>query len=334
MAAWGAITAIRQDPQAAMTALAQYVDAVQVALDDTVVSGLRPTTLSLAEFAGAVFTVVRSLRDAVNRTAGWVWLYMIVPVWHGLDIKINTLNAQTAVKIADTRAFAYTLYLDAVRVATTLNRDERNARIADVNLARAQAQALTQALHQAIEHEAASGYAAGKGDRSGPLSALVADLHARGLINAVVNTLLVRAISVLLTTGDPALEAAVTRVISAVIKKSGLGSDLGNYLYGLIIPGQGGPEPKDLPSVVSDISHRLGAIEDWITGFMLDGGPEVKDAGRQWKTITSLTVDAALLAFFGQAVAAPEAWAREVSDTVGTVANDAASGIVALLHQV
>lgn len=334
MAAWGAITAIRQDPQAAMTALAQYVDAVQVALDDTVVSGLRPTTLSLAELAGAVFTVVRSLRDAVNRTAGWVWLYMIVPVWHGLDIKINTLNAQTAVKIADTRAFAYTLYLDAVRVATTLTRDERDARIADVNLARAQAQALTQALHQAIEHEAAAGYAAGKGDRGGPLSALVADLHARGLINAVVNTLLVRAIAVLVTTGDPALEAAVTRVISAVIKKSGLGSDLGNYLYGLIIPGQGGPDPKDLPSVVNDISHRLGAIEDWITGFMLDGGPEVKDAGRQWKTITSLTVDAALLAFFAQAVVAPEAWAREVSDTVGTVANDAASGIVALLHQV
>lgn len=334
MAAWGAITAIRQDPQAALQALAQYVDAVQVALDDTVTSGLRPTTLSLAKLASTMFTLARSLRDAVNRTAGWVWLYMIVPVWHGLDIKINTLNAQTAVKIADARAFAFTLYLDGVRVATTLTRDERNARIADVNLARAQAQTLIKALHQAIENEAASGYRAGKGDRYNPLSELVAELHLRGLIDGLVNTLLVRAIGVLVATGDPALEAVVTRVIGVVIKKSGLGSDLGNYLYGLIIPGQGGPDPKDLPSVVSDISHRLGAIEDWITGFMLDGGPEVKDAGRQWKKITSVTVDAALLGFFGQAVVAPEAWAREVSDTLGTVANDAAAGIVDLLHKV
>lgn len=315
-----------------LTSLYRFTDSVRVALSTVVYEGLLPTVVQLADLAAATFEMGRALRDAINRTSGWIWSHQVVPVWHGLDIKINTLNAQTAQKVADARQFAYTLYLDAVRVATTLTRDERNARVADVNQARAQAQALAKALHQAIENEAASGYRSGRGDRSSPLKALAQDLHVRGLIDAVVTDLLIKAADVLVNTADPALTAVVDKVIAEVIKKSGIGKDMGDYLYGLIVPGAGGPDPKDLPGVAADISTRLSSIEDWISAFMLAGGPEVKDAGRQWKTASSLAVDAAFLAFVGQAVAAPDAWAREVADTVGVVANGALSGIVDLIE--
>lgn len=317
-----------------LTSLYRYTDSVRVALSTVVNEGLEPLAERVADLAGSTWQMGRTLRDAINRTSGWIWSHMIVPVWHGLDIKINTLNAQTAAKIADVRQFAITLYRDAVRVATTLNDAERNARIADVNQARAQAQALTKALHQAIENEAATGYRAGRGDRSAPLKALAQDLHVRGLIDAVVTKLLVEAADVLVNTADPALAAVVDRVIGEVIKKSGVGKDLGDYLYGLIVPGAGGPDPKDLPGVAADVSSRLSKIEDWISAFMLDGGPEVEDAGRQWKTAGSIAVDVALVAFVAQAIAAPDAWAREVADSVGVVANGALSGIVDLIEHV
>jgi hypothetical protein len=329
-----ALAGISTNLPATLSALYQFTDSVRTGLSLVVVEGLGPVTFQLADGLAATFTLGRALRDAINRAAPWIWANMIVPVWHRLDIKINTLNSQTAAKIADVRSFAYSLYVDAVRVATTLTTTERNARIQDVNLARAQAQALTKALHQAIENEAATGYRSGRGDRSSPLKALADDLHARGLIDAVVTKLLIEAADVLVNTADPALAAVVDRVIGQVIKKSGVGKDLGDYLYGLIVPGAGGPDPKDLPGVTADVSQRLSKIEGWISDFMLSGGPEVKDAGRQWKSATSLTVDALFLAFAGQAVAAPDAWAREMADTVGVVANGALSGIVDLLERV
>lgn len=334
VAAAAELSGVQLNLPATLTALYQYTDAVRVGLANVVYDGLGPAVVELTDGLAATFEMGRALRDAINRASGWIWSHMIVPVWHGLDIKINTLNAQTAQKIADVRSFAFTLYLDAVRVATTLNRDERDARIADVNLARSQAQALTKALHQAIENEAATGYRSGRGDRSSPLKALAQDLHVRGLIDTVVTDLLIQAADVLVNTADPVLSKVVDQVIGVVIKKSGIGKDLGDYLYGLIVPGAGGPDPKDLPGVTADVSSRLSKIEDWISAFMLAGGPEVEDAGRQWKTAGSIAVDVALLAFVAQAVTEPEAWAREVADTVGVVANGALSGIVDLIEHV
>jgi hypothetical protein len=332
--AWNALVQLLSADETALLALWRFCAALQAEVSYLGTGAVQPSVSSLATAIGTAYNALLALRDAVNRTAWWVWTYEVLPVRFQLNAKIDQLAAWTIRQLQQLRS-ELTAQILAVRLfAALLFHTEQQARIKDVLAARKYALDLTTALHQRIEHEAASGYAAGKGNRTSPLAAIVADLHVRGLINAAVNTLLVRAIGILVSTGDPALEAVVARVIAAVIKKSGLGSDLGNYLYGLIIPGQGGPDPKDLPSVVSDVSHRLGAIEDWITGFMLDGGPEVKDAGRQWKRITSLTVDAALAAFFAQAVVAPEAWAREVADTVGVVANDALDGIVDLLHTV
>jgi hypothetical protein len=331
--AWNALIQLLSADETALLALWRFAAALQAEISYLGTAGVQPSVSSLATAIGTAWNALLALRNALNRTAWWVWTYEVLPVRFTLNAKIDQLAAWTVRQLGQLRSELVAQILAVRLFAALLFHNEQQARIKDVLAARKYALDLTTQLHQRIEHEAASGYAAGKGNRAGPLAAIVADLHVRGLISAAVNTLLVRAISILVSTGDPALEAVVTRVIGAVIKKSGLGSDLGNYLYGLIIPGQGGPDPKDLPSVVSDVSHRLGAIEDWITGFMLDGGPEVRQAGREWKTLTSLTVDAALLAFVGQAVVAPEAWAREVADTVGVLANDTIGGIVDLLHK-
>lgn len=331
--AWLVILSIFYDPASAQAAMWRFVAALQAEMAYICTAALQPAISGLTTALGVTLLVLQQMHNAISRVPQWMWANMIAPAVAALYVRIAQVQALAALWVAQLRKELNNDVLWLKVYIVLLVDNETKARIKDVAAARAYALDLTKALHQTIENEAASGYRRGKGDRSGPLAAIIADLHLRGLISAAVNKVLVDAVKVLASVENPALEAVVTRVLAAVIKRTGIASDLGNYLYGLIIPGQGGPDPKDLPSVLSDVSHRLGAIEDWITGFMLAGGPEVEEAGREWKAISSLAIDAALLAFFGQAVVAPDAWAREVADTVGVVANDSIGAIVNLVHK-
>lgn len=331
--AWLVMLSILTDPVSAQSAMWRFVAALQAEVAYICTAALQPAISGLTTALGVTGIALNQLHDAISRVPQWMWFYMIAPPLTALGVRISQVEALARLLVAQLRKELNDDVLWLKVYIVLLVDNETKARIKDVAAARKYALDLTNALHQTIEKEAAAGYRRGKGDRSGPLSAIIADLHLRGLISDAVNKVLVDAVKVLVTVESPGLEAVVTRVLAAVIKRTGIASDLGNYLYGLIIPGQGGPDPKDLPSVLSDVSHRLGAIEDWITGFMLSGGPEVEEAGKQWKAISSLAVDGALLAFFGQAVVAPDAWAREVADTVGVVANDSFGAIVNLVHK-
>lgn len=293
-----------------------------------------PGTIGVYQDLQAVELGLRSLRDGLNRVAWWVWTYMILPVRADLQIQIFLVRAQLLVRIQTLTNLVWILYQVERAYTIALVGQERAQRVADIASARAYSRALTTQLHQAIEAEAVSGYKQGQGIRTTLLQQLAADLNVRGILDSVSASLLAKAIDTLATVEDPVLAAAANRIIGLIIKKSGLGADLGDLIYRLINPGAGGPAPKNLTGVVADITHRISQIEDWIARFELDGGPELHDAGKQMKTLNSLVVDAALLAFFGQAVAAPEQWAREVNDTVGTVVNDTVSGIMKLINHV
>lgn len=282
----------------------------------------------------ALVLAVRALRDALDRTAWWVWTYMIVPVRADLQIQIFVVRAQLLVRIQNLTNLVWILYQIERAYTVALVDQERNQRIADIASARAYSRALTNQLHQTVEGEAVSGYKQGQGIRTTVLQQLADDLHVRGILDSVSTQLLTKAIDALVTLDDPLLAAAANRIIGLIVKKSGIGADLGDLIDRLINPGAGGATPKNLTGVIADITHRLSQIEDWITRFELDGGPELHDAGRQMKKINSLAVDAALLAFFGQAVIAPELWAREVADTAGVVVNDTLSGIMSLINRV
>lgn len=281
----------------------------------------------------ALMLAVRALRDAVNRTAWWVWTYMILPVRADLIIRVFVLRSEMLVRIQHLTNLVWILYQLERDYTLALVGQERKQRIADIASARAYSRALTAQLHQTIEAEAVSGYKQGQGIRTTVLQQLADDLHVRGILDTVSTNLLTKAIDTLVTLDDPLLAAAANRIIGLIVKKSGIGADLGDLIDRLINPGAGGATPKNLPGVIADITHRISQIEDWISRFELDGGPELHDAGRQMKTLNSLVVDAALLGFFTQAVVAPEAWAREVNDTVGVVVNDTVSGIMRLINR-
>jgi hypothetical protein len=332
--AWNGLTSLTGDVSSFAQAIWSFVSSVYGGLSWVVKVIISPGYYIVYGEFQAFFRVMQALRDAVDRVAWWVWTYMITPVRADLLLRIWLLTQSTMIRFQALTNLVLILHLVEERHTDTMVAAERQQRIADIASARAYSRALTTQLHQAIEAEAVAGYKAGLGVRTTLLQQLAQDLNVRGILDTVSTSLLIKAIDALVTVEDPVLAAAANRIIGVIIKKSGIGADLGDLIDRLINPGAGGHTPKDLTGVIADITHRLGVIEDWISRFELDGGPELHDAGRQMKTMNSLVVDAALLAFFGQAVAAPEQWAREVSDTLGAVANDTFSGIMRLINRV
>lgn len=331
--AWSALTSLGGIYSSATQALWSYVSSVYSGFSWVLKAIISPGYFEAYAAIQAIFNLIRDLRDALDRAALWIDNYLIKPVQQQLLIEIWVVRAELLVALAKLQQLVYILHIIEMSFTIAQVGIERNQRIADIKSARAYALALTTQLHQTIEKEAVAGYKAGQGIRTTLLQQLAADLNVRGILDKVATDALIKAIDVVVTIDDPVLGAVANRIIGQIIKKSGIGADLGDLIMRLIDPGAGGAAPKDLTGVITDITHRISQIEDWISRFMLDGGPEVEDAGRQWKELNSLVVDAALLAFFGQAVVAPAAWATEVSDTVGVVANGALGSIISLINR-
>jgi hypothetical protein len=331
---WNRITTAVGDVETVLQDLWSYITAVYSGLGWIVLALIDPGMAIVALALQSMLQVVQGLRNAIDRMPWWIDTYMIQPVRATLQIEIVILQLWTQVHLAELQNLVMVLHLVEERHTDTMVAQEAQQRAAAVTAARAYALALNNQLHQAIENEAVAGYKAGQGIRTTLIQQLAADLNVRGILDTVTTDLLVKAIGIVVTIDDPVLAATANRILSEIVKKTGLGDDIAGLIDTLITPGAGGAAPKDLTGVIADITHRLGVIEDWISQFMLDGGPELEDAGKQWKSINSLIVDGALLAFFGQAVAAPQAWATEVSDSIGEVANATVSGIISLINHV
>lgn len=329
--AWNGLTSLGGDAESALSSMWSFVNSIYDGfgwLEQTI---LFPELLNITTVLHGLRYLVSDTRDALDRVGWWVYQYMVTPVRATLQLEIGLLKLWAMVEFAHVIKLMYLLdALQTVRTDILVGR-EREQRIAGVNAAKAFAQTLKNQLHVTIENEAVAGYKAGLGIRTTIVQQLAQDLNARGLLDKLTTELLVKAIDTVMVIDDPALAAVANRIVRAIIAKTGLGQDIADLIDRLITPGAGGAAPKNLTGVIADITHRLGQIEQWITEFMLDGGPELEDVGKQLKTINSLTVDAALLLFFGQAVTSPVTWAKEVNDTVGTLVNETLGRIMDLI---
>jgi uncharacterized protein YukE len=305
-------------------------------------------TGALATVAGPLAASSKATRVALqqvsaNLTEGYkTWLRGVTWLWRGyfawLQRLIRKYRAQEAAQRtqADNRLYRLIWRLFAIlqnmiraRVAA-----ERSAREREVAAAERKAQLELRALHQVIEREAASAYRAAYSARLSMLQRLL-DLvvtlnpEVRALAGRIAGGLLDLA-----TIDDPLARVVIGFAIRELIDHLGIDSVIGQLIDDLAGPLLGDPRPAGLHAVIADIAARLAAVEGQWAGFMADGGPQVEQAGEDWKAISSLAGDAAIVAFAGLAVADPAAWATALSDTVGVVLNDAAAAIAALVRKV
>lgn len=285
---------------------------------------------ALANLSGARL-LAEAVRDALGRLDGWIWLTEVRPVRDQLTRRITWLHAWTLSTFRVTWAQMWRYYRASLVYTNLMVGIERSARIkADQAEHAAMLKRVAAAVDQ-IEREAADGYNSGLHDRLSLVGTLLNDLAGRQPEIKVLVSDLVKAVADLETVDNPILRFIITRALTEVIGKLGIDKLTGDLISRLLAPLTGHGRATGLEDVTRDVSGRLNALEAQWGQFMADGGPEVEQAGKQWRDITSLAADAALLAFAGLAVADPSAWARGVADTVGTAGNDALGAIVGLI---
>ena len=262
--------------------------------------------------------------DAVYRIIFW-WERI---VWHTIKSWISRQYAQLRAMIKRETAYLIRLIYVATRTVLALAlaavHHERHERKVAVGRAEARAQAEIRALHGVIEREAASGYRINRDDRASLIVrlldyAVIRNPEVKFLVGKIVTGLLD-----ILAVDDPILRVVLGFVIKHVIDKLGIDKAVGILISDLLAPLLGKPKPANLHDVIMDLSDRSLALEKFAATFMEDGGAQVEQAGKNWREITGVLGNAAILAFTVQAVVAPKAWASEIDKTVGRVVNDVA----------
>lgn len=291
---------------------------------------LRSALANLAEHSRAW----EALEQLLARIPAWVKVHLVLPYVRMLLARIAALQRWTAAQLLALRILMMWLYLAARLYARQLTAAEHKAMVTAVAREHHQMLAGLRATLAEVQKEAASGYNSGTPDRKSVIQKLLQDLAVTNpAVKGLVSDLVGLVIDVE-TIDNPVIRFLASKLLAQIIDRLGVDKVIGNLLGRLLQPLMGQPRAAGLYDVTKDVAQRLTALEAQWAEFMTDGGPEVEQAGREWKDIASLATDVGLLAFLGLAVADPAAWATGIADTVGPVANGAMTGVADLLGKI
>lgn len=332
--AWGSITGAVSNPVAALTNLWHYITSLHDALAWLGANPLVKGYKSFLENFTVIGLAIDAAQAAIGRIGAWEWAHQVKPVRDQLRAAIAALRAWAAAEFAAQQAEIVRLYMAALAYTRTLVGVERAARIKAIQLEHAAMLKAVAACLATVQQQAASAYNAGLHDRLGVVGTILEDMAGHTPVIKDAVELALKSLVDIENIDDPVVRWLANKAIDEVVNNSEVDKAAGSLAQSLLGPIIGQPRAKGLHDVISDISARLAAMEaQWAT-FMKDGGPEVEQAGEQWKDITGVLVDVAFLGFTGLAATDPAAWAASVSDTVGTVANDSISPIAGLIGKI
>jgi hypothetical protein len=274
------------------------------------------------------------IHEALGRLARWIWIVWLAPQVRRLDRRITALKAWAVATFIDMRILIVQLYQASLAYTRQLVSVERSQRIQADQAEHTSMLKTVAALHATIEREASSGYNSGRHARLTIVERLLNDVadrqpEIRGLVS-----LLVKSVFDLESIDNPVLRFTVGKLLAEVIAHLGVDKITGDLISRLLADLTGGGPPKDLAGVERSVADRLAALEDTWAQFMANGGPEVEQAGREWKQIDGPVASIAILGMFGLAVADPQAFATGVSDTIGVAGNAALDAVIRAIQRV
>lgn len=331
--AWAALFGAGSDPVTALQRLWHFVGSVHDLF--TWLAGGPALALfrQLARILAIVDPAFGAFVLMARRIGPWILAHYILP-WVKFLAAIIAANAAKehrdvlALQAEDARDL-----LLAAAYTEKLFQLEHRDMLAAVAAARAYALQLDKALHQAIEAEAASAYSTDLHDRLGTITTVLDDLATK---NPVIRGLigdLVKAILDLIGVEDPLLRLALGTLLRDVIGKLGVDKVAGDLVSELVGAITEENHPKTLHDVIAALARRTSALEAQWAKFMAHGGPEVEQAGDDWKELTSVVIDAAILGTFALSVADPQAWATGMNDTLGVLTADTIKAVTGLIHR-
>lgn len=332
--AWGSIAGAAGNPLAALTNLWHYITSLHDALAWLGANPLVKGYKSFLENFTIIGLALRAAQAAIGRIGAWEWSHQVRPVRDQLRAAIAALRAWAVKMFAAQQAEIIRLYLASLAYTRTLVGIERAARIKAIQVEHAAMLKAVAACLATVQQQAATAYNAGLHDRLGVVGTILEDIAGHTpLIKDAVDLALKSLVDVE-NIDDPIVRYLANKAIDEIVNNAEVDKAAGSLAQQLLGPIIGQPRAKGLHDVIADISARLAVMEaQWAT-FMKDGGPEVEQAGEQWKNITGVLVNLGFLGFTGLAATDPAAWATGVSDTVGTVGNDSIGAIVDLIGKI
>ena len=286
---------------------------------------------AVAVFSAYISGNVVALRNALNRLIGWYDVTRVNPLRAAVLRWFAQLRARIAYLFALAYLYINLLYHRSLAYTRALVGAEHKAMLKAFASAEAYTRQLVSALHKDIESEAARGYSATLRERASIINR-IADLIATR--NPAVRTIvrdLIRIVLDLLAIDDPLARLAAGFLIREIVNRLGIDKAAGQLLADVAGPLLGDPKPKGLNDVIKNIGQRLDALESQWATFMDAGGSQILQAGKEWKGITGYVTDAAMLAFFADAVARPQQWAGEVAAVMGPAVRAATAAVAAVL---
>lgn len=282
---------------------------------------------------GMVVDLYADYYEALWRALTWYDRTLINAFRHLIMWKIRAEQRARQAGTARLIRLIYITTATVLQLALAAVKRERLARQRAVTAAEARARRETRRVHQQVEREAASAYRTGYTGRTDLILRLLDLAVTRDPIVKDAVGLISRGLLDFLAIDDPPARWALAFLINDVINHLGIDKAIGALAGDLLAPLIGEPKPRDLSAVIRDISARLGKLEGWQAEFMAEGGPQVEQAGRDWRDMTSLAGDALILAFTADAVLDPVGWAATINDTLGALGNSVVTGAADLIRK-
>lgn len=329
--AWDAITGAAGNPLDALTKLWHYVTSVHGLLAWIAGNPILQFYRAVLGHMSAIGLFIGAVRDVLRRLATWIWGHQVRPVRDQLAARITALRAWAVQQFSMVLGLIQLRYLQALAYTDRAVGMEHVRMVLAVMTEHAHMLAGDKATLATVQREAAGAYRLGVHSRIGIAGDLLDDLITRTpAIKDLVNYVIAGALR-LADIEDPVLGWLVGKAVDEITARVGVDQLAAQAVQSLLGPVIGQPPPADLAAVVKAMDGRIAALERSWADFMKDGGPEVEQAGKEWKGITGLAADAGILGMVALAVTEPAAWSAGIADTIGTVADDALTAIVDLI---
>lgn len=323
--AWAFLAGLPGDVGRALQGLWQFARSVQQVADYVLSHPLTELLNALALWAAIVTGNHQAQLNAIVRIDPWIFRHRVLPLRAQVLLWFRQLEARIAYLFAQ----AY-LYIDLkFRQAEAYTRQLVGAEHQDMlaHFAAAERYAFLQALtrKKEIEQEAADAYNAHLGGRLG-LAGRVAGIIAshnpaeRALVRAITT-----GIVDLAGAENPVARLALGFLLRELVNRLAVDKVAAALLSDLLGPILGTPRSHGVADTVNGLSARLEAVERQWADFMDHGGPEVEQAGSDWKEMDGLATDAALLAFMAATIASPVAAANDTARVILPVSSGAAA---------
>lgn len=332
--AWTSITGAVTNPAAALSKLWHWITSVHGLLSwlfgVPLLEWMSATLGNLAEHTRAW----EALEQLLARIPEWIKAHLVMPWVRLLLARIARLQRWTAAQLLALRILMMFLYLAARLYTRQMVAAEHKRMMYTVAEEHHKMLLGLRATLAEVQKQAASGYNSGTPDRKTVITRLLDDVLVRvPAVKGLVSDLIGLIIDID-TIDNPIARFLIQKLLAQIIDRLGIEKAAGDLLARLIGPLAGQPKATGLYDVAKDVAGRLSALEAQQADFMINGGPEVEQAGREWKALTSIATDAGLLAFLGLAVTEPAAWAAAIADTAGPVADGAMTGIASLIGRI